>query len=62
MYCLYFEICNDAKEVETEDVLMRLVTSVDTAAYFENSRLTKTKCKQMLSRGQQVHRLFACTY
>ena len=35
MYCLYFEICDDAEEVETEDVLMRLVTSVDTAAYFE---------------------------
>ena len=50
MYCLYFEICDDAKEVETEDVLMRLVTSVDTAAYFEKTvdllKLNVNKCFQ----------------
>ena len=48
MYCLYFEICDDAEEVETEDVLMRLVTSVDTAAYFEKTvdllKLNVNKC------------------
>lgn len=48
MYCLYFEICDDAKEVETEEVLMRLVTSVDTAAVFEKTvdllKLNVNKC------------------